>query len=137
MAARRARWDAVLAGVVVGHLAVALAHGAAHQGAEISLSPLGNLFVVIVIIAGPLVGLVWSRTTHSSTGAWLIAATMAGALLFGLVNHFFIVSPDHVSQVPVPWRPWFGTTAVLLLITEAIGAGVGIWCATNVGRRSS
>ena len=91
----------------------------------------------MVIIAGPLVGLVWSRITHSSAGAWLIAATMAGALLFGLVNHFLIVSPDHVSQVPVPWRLWFGATAVLLLITEAVGAGVGVWCATGVARRSS
>ena len=136
----RGGWNgsgAVLAAVVLGHLAVAIAHGAAHQGAEVALSPAGNLFVYVVIIAGPLVGLLWSRVTGSSAGAWLIAATMAGALLFGLVNHFLIVSPDHVYHVPEPWRLWFGATAVLLLITEAFGALVGFRCATGLARRFS
>lgn len=130
-------WGAILAAVVLGHLAIAIAHGAAHQGAQVSLSPAGNLFVWLVIIAGPLLGLIWSRSTHSSAGAWLIATTMAGALLFGLVNHFLILSPDHVDRVPEPWHIWFGATAVLLLITEAVGVGVGIWCATGLARRSS
>ena len=133
----RDRWGAVLAGVVLGHFAIALAHGAAHQAAQVSLSLAGNLFVFLVIIAGPLIGLVWLRRTHAAAGAWLIAATMAGALVFGLVNHFLILSPDHVDRVPEPWHIWFGATAVLLLITEAVGVGVGTWCATGLARRSS
>jgi hypothetical protein len=121
--------QAVLTWVVLGHLAVALAHGAAHQGAAVSLSPAGNLFVLVVIIVGPLLGLAWSLKSPSA-GAWLIAVTMAGALLFGLVNHFLVISPDHVAHVIGPWRFWFGATAVLLLIIEAVGTGVAVRSAT-------
>ena len=39
---------------------------------------------------------------------------MAGSLVFGLVNHFVFVSPDHVAHVDPQWRPLFATTAVLL-----------------------
>ena len=79
----------------------------------------------------------YGRHRHSSTAVWLIAATMAGALVFGLVNHFLIASPDHVSQVSDPWRTWFGATAVLLLISEGVGAGLAVWGATAVARRRS
>ena len=44
---------------------------------------------------------------------------MAGALVFGVVNHFARSSPDHVAQVAAPWRPMFASTAVLLALTEA------------------
>ena len=35
-------------------------------------------------------------------------------------------SPDHVSQVEAQWRMIFGTTAVLLTITEILGLGLAI-----------
>jgi len=42
------------------------------------------------------------------------------------VNHFVFASPDHVAHVARQWRPLFTTTAVLLALTEAIGAGLAI-----------
>ena len=51
---------------------------------------------------------------------------MAGSLVFGLVNHFVLASPDHVAHVSPEWRPLFATTAVLLAVTEAIGSGLAI-----------
>src|SRR6476659_3022310 len=50
----RNRW---LTAAVLSHLAISLVHGAAHAGAEVPLSPAANLFVYIVILAGPIVGL--------------------------------------------------------------------------------
>ena len=79
-----------------------------------------NLFVFVVILAGPLIGLVWALRS-ARIGAWLIALTMAASLIFGLVNHFVLASPDHVSHVEPRWQPLFATTAVLLSITEVLG----------------
>jgi hypothetical protein len=74
---------------------------------------------------GPFAGLALSRW-RPAAGAWLVAATMTGALVFGIVNHFLIVSPDHVSQVSGQGQGLFRTTAVLLVLTEAAGIGAGI-----------
>lgn len=114
--------------VVLFHLAVNIVHGSAHTGAQIPLSFAGTLFVYIVILAAPLVGLaVWRWRPF--LGGWTVAASMFGALLFGLVNHFILDGPDHVAQVAAEWRQWFGATAVLLVVCEAAGAAIGIWAA--------
>lgn len=110
-----------LAAVVGLHLIVSLAHGTAHSRAHVLLSPAAMLFVFVVIIAGPLVGIamVWRAERF---GAWIIGVTMAGSLLFGLVNHFVLSSPDHVAQITAAWRPLFAATAILLVLTEALGS---------------
>ena len=127
---------AVLAAIVLIHLIVSFVHGAAHTGARVFLPLAGNLFVYIVILAGPIVGLILS-VWRPVAGAWIVAATMAGALVFGLINHFIIAGPDHVGHVAAQWRTPFATTAVLLLVSEALGVATGIWCAArNVGRAS-
>jgi F0F1-type ATP synthase membrane subunit a len=99
----------------------------------------GTLFVFVVILAGPLVGLAVSRW-RPPAGGWIVAASMAGALVFGLVNHFVVDGSDHVMHVATEWRMLFGVTAALLVVSEAVGIGVGIWCATRypltTGRRS-
>ena len=119
-----------LTALVLGHFAITIAHGAAHGGAGVALGPAGIAFVIAVIEVAPLAGLAlaWFRP---QTGAWLIAASMAGAFLFGFINHFIIVSPDHVSQVAPAYRLSFGTTAVLLAVTEAAAAFVGLRAATR------
>jgi hypothetical protein len=116
------RW---LTAAVLSHLVISIVHGWAHTGANVPLSRTANLFVFIVILAGPLVGLalIWPV---ERIGAWLIAITMAGALVFGIVNHFVLASPDHVAHVVPQWRPLFTITAGLLALTEAIGSGLAI-----------
>ena len=110
---------------VLAHLAVSFVHGAAHASANVPLSLAANLFVYIVILAGPLIGLVLTWPAER-IGSWVIAVTMAGALVFGLVNHFVLSSPDHVAHVDPQWRPLFTTTAVLLAVTEALALGLAI-----------
>ena len=109
-----------LSALVVAHLVISLVHGAAHAQAHVPLSRAANLFVFIVILAGPLIGLglTWPA---ERVGGWLVAVTMAGSLVFGVVNHFVIPSPDHVAHVNREWRPLFATTAALLAVTEVLG----------------
>jgi len=118
-----------LIGIVLAHLAISSVHGRAHEGAHVPLSFAGTLFVYIVILAGPLVGLALSRW-RPRAGAWIVALTMAGALVFGLVNHFILAGSDHVSHVAADWRTLFGVTAALLVVSEAVGVVIGLWAAS-------
>ena len=114
-----------MAAIVLLHFLVTVVHGTAHARANVPLSTAGNVFVLAVIVVGPWIGLGlmwWSERI----GAWLIGLTMAAALVFGFVNHFVFVSPDHVAYVDAEWRPLFTTTAVLLVVTEAGGLGLAL-----------
>jgi hypothetical protein len=114
-----------MAALVLVHLVITILHGTAQAKANVPLSPAANVFVFAVIVAGPLIGLglTWPA---QRIGTWLIAFTMAGALIFGLVNHFVLVSPDHVAHVDPQWRPLFTTTAVGLVLTEALCSGLAV-----------
>lgn len=114
-----------MAALVLVHFVITIVHGMAHARANVPLSPLANIFVLAVIVAGPLIGLVLALRAQR-LGAGLIALTMAGALIFGCINHFVLASPDHVAHVDPQWRPLFTTTAVLLVLTEAVGSGLAI-----------
>jgi hypothetical protein len=112
-----------LGSVVIAHLAISVLHGSAHAQAHIPMSRPANAFVFVVILAGPLIGLAWTWYSKRM-GAWLIGVTMAASLVFGVVNHFVLATPDHVSHVDPRWQPLFAATAVLLAITEALGSGL-------------
>ena len=114
-----------LAGIVLAHLFISIVHGSAHTNAHVALSPAQTVFVFVVILAGPLVGLGLTWVSWR-IGTALVAATMAGALIFGVVNHFVLFSPDHVAHVDPQWRLLFATTAVLLAATEAWGSVLAI-----------
>jgi hypothetical protein len=110
---------------VLAHLVVSIVHGAAHAQAEVPLSRAANMFVYTVILAGPLMGLALTWPA-GRIGGWLIAVTMAGSLVFGVVNHFVFASPDHVAHVDPQWRALFATSAILLVVTEALGFGLAL-----------
>ena len=116
------RW---LAAAVVAHLVISIVHGWAHAQAQVPLSLAANLFVLIVILAGPVVGLALTWPAQR-LGSWLVAIAMAGSLVFGLVNHFVFDSPDHVAHVAPQWRALFAATAVALALIEAIASGLAI-----------
>ena len=118
----------MLAAVVLGHLLITFAHGAAHSGAQVALGPAGMAFVLAVIEVAPVAGLIWA-IRHPRSGGWIVAASMTAAFLFGLINHFLVISPDHVTQVEPAWRTTFAATAVLLAVTELAGAALGVRCA--------
>ena len=125
-----------LVSVVIAHLAISVVHGQAHTGAHVGLPLAGALFVYIVILAGPLVGLAVSRW-RADAGAWIVAASLGGAFVFGLVNHFIIPGADRVDHVAAEWRTLFGVTAALLAATEAAGTAIAVWSALGTARRAS
>jgi hypothetical protein len=124
--------DGLLTLLVLVHLAVNLLHGWAHTGAIVPVSTAANIFIVTVILAAPLVGVgvLWFFSIQG--GAWLLALSLSASLVFGVVNHFVLDSPDHVAHVVAQWRTLFGVTAVLLVVTEALGSGLAFWRATHV-----
>ena len=93
-----------LAAVVLAHLVVSVFHGTAHDRAHVPLSLWMNVFVYVVILAGPLVGLALTWW-NARAGSWVVALAMAGSLVFGVVNHFLLSSPDHIAHVDPQWRP--------------------------------
>jgi disulfide bond formation protein DsbB len=124
-----------LAAVVLTHLALSVVHGMAHSGAQVALDRAGTLFVYIVILIGPLAGLAVSRWRRQ-LGAGVVALTMSGSLVFGLINHFIIQGTDHVSHVAPAWRSLFASTAALLVVVEAAGAAIGLRDAVRARRAS-
>jgi hypothetical protein len=129
------RWAVV---IVLVHAVVALVHGRAHAALGIVPSPPAQTFIVLVIGLGPLVALVLMRLEGDDTGGAALAATMAGALAFGLWNHFAIPSPDHVGHVAGgAWGRLFQVTAVLLALTEAAGTWAGLRLRGGVRARSA
>jgi hypothetical protein len=113
-----------LAAVVMLHLLVSVLHGWAHGTAGVVGNAPSMAFVLIVIIAGPLVGLVW-MWKNAVVGARIIGVTMAASLIFGVINHFIIASPDRVDYVVGHSQTLFQLTALLLVLSEAAGAALG------------
>lgn len=86
--------------LVVIHFVATLWHGDAHATLDINLPDFKNLFVYIVILAGPTVGAALMWTGHSTLGAGLVALSMIGALVFGVYHHYIMVSPDNIAHLP-------------------------------------
>jgi hypothetical protein len=114
--------------IVIIHAIVVILHGLAHQIIPVPLSIAQTLFVALIIVLIPIVAAVLLWTPFERIGRWLFLGSMMGSLLFGIYNHFIRMSPDHVSQISFEgWGLVFQSTAILLLMTEGIGCGVGIW----------
>ena len=113
--------------IVVAHLLVNIAHGLAHHELRVGLDRPASVFVIVVVLVGPLLAMALVWTTKKRIGLILLSLSMFGSLLFGFYHHFLVASPDHVSLQPASaWGIAFVLTAYELLITEAIGAYVGI-----------
>jgi len=114
--------------IVLIHLLVNFAHGWAHHQLEIGLTTFQSAFVIIVVLALPLLALQMVWTARIRLGLKLLSASMFGALLFGLYHHFLIPGPDHVHSQPGSTSGTvFVLSSYLLLITEAIGTYIGIY----------
>src|ERR1044071_6061938 len=108
--------------IVLAHLVVNLLHGRAHRELGVGLTTWQYVFVMTVILLAPLVALILSWTRYARAGLWLLFFSMLGALIFGFCYHYIIVSNDHVAHLPPgDARGMFRVTALLLLLTEAVG----------------
>lgn len=117
---------AFLVSAVVVHFLLAGWHGYSHQMVPVPLSGAQTAFVVIVIVGLPLVGAGLAFTSLRKQGALLVFLSLLASFLFGLVYHFILASPDHISSVPPgPWRGAFVNSAILVALSEAVGAVAG------------
>ena len=125
--------------VVAIHLLINVVHGVAHRELHVGLSPSGSIFVIAVVLILPLVAMALVWTTKKRIGLILLSLSMFGSLPFGFYHHFLVASPDHVRLQPASaWGIAFVLTAYGLLITEAIGAYVGIhflWIASGTSSK--
>ena len=111
--------------VVAAHLIVNILHGQAHTRLAVGLSNWQQIYVITVILLAPLVALAFSFTRYARAALWLLLISMLGALIFGLLYHYLIISPDHVAHLPAgDAHGLFRVTALLLLVTEALGVVV-------------
>lgn len=110
------------------HVVVSVLHGVAHVGEEAWLSPAGDIFVALVIGLAPLLALWLLNIQRLKLGAWLLALSMAGSLIFGIIMHFVLPGTDNVAfQAPGAWHVLFLLTSILLVPIEAAGTGIGVW----------
>ena len=108
--------------IVIAHLIVNLLHGRAHTELGVGLTNWQQFYVITVILLAPLVGLVLTWTRYAKAGLWILLVSMLGSLIFGACYHYIIVSNDHVAHLPPgDARGMFRSTALLLLLTEAVG----------------
>jgi cytochrome bd-type quinol oxidase subunit 2 len=126
--------------VIIAHALIVSLHGSAHRRLNIELSQIQSVFIGLVIIIAPLLAglLIWRGS--QKTGALLLAFSMAGAFLFGVINHFLLISPDHVQHLPgiqgTPPVLMFQITAVLLALIEGIGVIAGVMALKREALRS-
>ncbi|MCZ7685196.1 MAG: DCC1-like thiol-disulfide oxidoreductase family protein [Sandaracinaceae bacterium] len=104
------------------HLAIVLAHGAAHVALGIFDPPLQTAYVVLVIHVLPVVAILLLVRRQVRAGLATLELALLGSLVYATYRHFVLVSHDHVLHLPSsPWAPVFQVTAVLLGVVDLIG----------------
>jgi hypothetical protein len=124
-------------GLVAIHLIATLWHGSAHTQLDVTLSLAQTVFVYVVILIAPLVAaaLVWTR--RQRLGLWVFFLSMLGAFLFGVYQHYVLVSPDNIGHLP-PGPPaahaQFVASAAVIALLEL---GASTYAAFCLGARHS
>lgn len=114
--------------VVLLHALISGAHGFAHYGLGIYLSPLQSAYVLVVISLGPILAAALLWVKRSRSGFLCLVLSMAGSLLFGFYWHYVAVSPDNVFHLHEgSLQTLFCFTAALLMVSEVSGVAVGVW----------
>ncbi|MGI9285866.1 MAG: hypothetical protein ACR2P1_10800 [Pseudomonadales bacterium] len=86
--------------LVLAHHGIAYFHGAAHDQLQIPMATWQNVFINVVILVVPLIGVVLLWTKWSRWGLFGIMWAMIGALIFSIMHHYMLQSPDHISHLP-------------------------------------
>lgn len=120
--------------LILIHLVVSILHGWAHQGAMVTLTTFGNVYVGVVITLMPVVAAAFLFSRKKKIGALLLALSMLGSFVFGFWYHFLSQTNDNVSQVHGPWHSTFLWTAIALAVIELVGTIVGFLLFRAVSR---
>jgi hypothetical protein len=122
------RYRIVCTVAVLAHFVVNVVHGRAHGELGVGLSEWQTIYVITVILMAPLIAIPWLWTRYARVGLIMLVISMAGSLIFGVIYHYVIVSPDHVSHLPPgAAQSIFRLTALLLVLTELFGLVAGLF----------
>jgi hypothetical protein len=114
--------------VVALHALTLVVHNQAHQALPVPLSTLQNAFAIGVIVVAPVLAAFLISRGAPRFGATLLVASMFGSLVFGVVNHYVLESPDNVAQIPdTSWGGAFRWSAHLMALAEVAGMAAGAW----------
>jgi len=128
----------LIAATVWLHAAATAVHSAAHIGAGVWMSVPATVYIWLVIIIGPIAGWWLVRSGRACIGSVVVTVCMAGALVFGALNHFVFSGADHIDAIgPGLWHRPFQATAVLLAFSEALGVVAGLQGISSCRRQSS
>ena len=126
--------------LVVAHFLGNLWHGDAHTILEIAI-PHGKIpFVIIVILASPIIGaiLVWTR--YSIFGCWIVGVSMVGSVVFSVYHHYVLISIDNVEHLP-PGTPdahaHFSNSAEFIAIAALASALVAFYAAGKLDQQAT
>ena len=112
--------------IVFVHLGVVLVHTVAHLVLGIVPSPPDTVFIVAVILVGPVLALPILRFNRPLASG-LLAIVMGAAFAYGVQSHFLIPGPDQVSiAASDPWTYVFVITAAILAVVELAGLAVAV-----------
>src|SRR5205807_1651389 len=92
------RLTALFIALVFAHLLVVLVHTVAHLELQIIPPPTDTVFILGVILIGPVAALPILRFNRPLASGLLIVV-MAAAFAYGFQSHFVIPGPDQVSNV--------------------------------------
>lgn len=124
--------------ILLSHALVSLVHVFAHFTLGVEISFLQWAYVVGVWVVMPLLVLACLWTGRLRSGSLLLFLCMLGALVFGGVNHFVIISADHIFHAPTGASlRLFQATAVLMSMLEVLGCVIGLWGMVKVRPSSS
>jgi len=113
--------------VVAIHTGVAFVHNQAHRQIDVTLSNFQSTFALLVIVVAPAVAaaIIWRGRPRK--GATVLVLSLLASLIFGVVNHFMIDSPDQLAHISNDgWGKIFIVTAYALALTELVGVVAGM-----------
>ena len=121
--------------LVLIHLVIVEGHAAAHLRLGMELTPAQKLFVIAMVLIGPLAAALLLLKRRWRMAGLLLAASMGAAFAFGVEYHLIISGPDNIARVAVehPGRAGLGfqVSAFLLAVTEALGCYLGLRVASE------
>ena len=111
--------------VAILHAAVTVIHAAAHLALQILPPVLDTLFILVVIVALPILSVLFIRTAAWARWSYLIA--FAASFAYGALSHFVLPGVDNIISVSASaWATTFQATTFLLAILEVLGAAIGV-----------
>lgn len=121
--------------IAIINLALLAAHGWAHRLLGVPLTGWQAAIVYGIIVPGPLIALVL-LPHRPGPGNLVLLITLGAGLIFGVLFHYVVSSPDHVAQLPAgasgnPFR-W---SAAALAVAEAAGVVIAVAGLRPGGRR--